>query len=336
MQSPHLQMVFSEEDKKELRCAFEKVQRSIDIDPLIQSFHLLAIQLAVMLDDQKDVYAVFDYAISLFPDDYRLRAGYASYLLNKSDQRVKAAAILEEGLLRIPENISLRMETAEMLAFSNRDPEAASELIFQTLKMDELPHEIMEYLVLFSFRLAKEGDKKQAAEILNKTATRSTLAVETAIPQAVGSGCGEAALNLIEYSLETLAPPQAFLLYAAFLCVLLDRFEEAAQKLDEPELVQAAQEMKRSEFPKLMHCFILTGKGSTEKGIEELFSLLNEYPLCLEAFAKLLELNERYPASVDHDLLLERMYRAKEISEDPGIRQWLYRAYAFLKRGNQK
>lgn len=322
----------SEENICLLQQASEKVGKAIAVDPLVHSFHLLAIQIAVLLGDEEEIETTFEYALSLFPDDSRIRGGYASYLLNKDGQSDVAAGILDEGLVRSPENIALRMEMAEIFAFYRNDSESATEMIFRVLKVDELPTGIIDYLVLLSFRMEKEGHLDPATEILAKTMSRSPNALENTVPQAVGNGLGDPALSLIRRMLDQGEAPRLFHLYEVFLCVLLNRLQEAEAKLDTSVLVETSKQVKRPEFPQLMRCFILIGRGQASEGVEGLLALTEKYPLCLEAHAKLLEMSERYPGSVDKGKLLDRLNRSKGLAEDPALRQWLYHATNYLKK----
>ncbi|MFH1998133.1 MAG: hypothetical protein ABIK28_00565 [Planctomycetota bacterium] len=329
--SPESSLIISEKDQVLLEEALMKADQSIDMYPLLPDLHLLAISIAGLIHDDEDICVRFEYALSLFPDLSLLREQYVTYLIMSKNMDEEALALLEEGLSREPSDPSLRMGYARLLAFSKMDPERARNVILQTLTMADLPQDFLIGSTEFSFMLASQKHYSEAAAILLSAAKRSPDGLRFGIAQAAGHGLSEAGLDLLRYTFESDDPPDSFFIYEAYLLFQLNRLEEVEQKLSRKDLIQAAEDMGEPEFPEMMRCFILLGRGSLKEGTERLFNLSKRYPLCLEALAKLIDLHKKQPAMVSKEMLMERLRDTIRLMEDSMLRQGLIQIYKEIK-----
>jgi|GEM_PF-6777648 len=288
-------------DPASLENALVEAQLAVDIDPFHFSAQLFVLELLALLDDKDAHRARLHYLLDIFPDALPIRQEAARIEMTVFDDSRSAASIIDEGLLRSPSNIVLRLLKTELLVEAGASEEEIFQQIdelvaFQCRRQSGLAGNDANLFWFHIIRLCVVLSEKD----LNAGTVQPLLEVAQKFPEQLNvclrllyqSGMLGAAKDLFVHACGDDRACFELKLATARLLVLLDERQPAAKLLK--ELDADAPPGRQTEITALRgHILFLDGKPEEALGIFR--QILSDDPAHIDAIQGFWLIYERTP-----------------------------------------
>ncbi|MBU0756042.1 MAG: hypothetical protein KJ645_12940 [Planctomycetes bacterium] len=301
--------------------ADEAVLNALRLNPLFSPAHKLAIDFAGFKNDESEILRRLEKALAIFPEDAEIRLAYAKAMVMKEDGAPKAMSLLQDGLAREPRDLMIRQAYAELLAHLNGEAEEIETHMMISFALPDLPEAFYVQAAFFAVSLAQQGMQDTAIRLLMRIAEKSPSGTEFGLDEALRSGLGKTALDLLNVMLqeEAPSPPPALLLSYPRLLIMTDHLKEAEEWLLKEKVQLAADFISQPKRPQAYRAWLKLQEGGQDQAIAELLGILENFPGCYSAIEGLVIAYSQFPGSIEKSRLMTLIKDSLSHLEDPLI-----------------